>query len=186
MPGKTDMSQPYLHLRWNHMLLIFGLLLMGAATGFGQETAGRIEAGKDTFSIKDPDFNIPIIPSNTGKPKTDDPLESLHVRQWSNEAFDVGEHLVFDIMYGIIKAGTATMSIPDTQWVEGRPCFHIVTTAESSPFFSTFFKVEDRLESWMDTQGLFPWRHEKHIREGKYRADRYVTPQHRPCGVSFQ
>jgi hypothetical protein len=90
-----------------------------------------------------------------------------------NRAFSVGEHLVFEIAYGMIKAGMATMSIPDTQWVEGRPCFHIVTTAESSPFFSAFFKVQDRVESFTDTEGVFSWRFEKHIKEGRYKSNRF-------------
>jgi hypothetical protein len=95
-------------------------------------------------------------------------------RKLENKAFQVGEHLVFDIAYKFVVAGTATMSIPDTQWVHGRPCYHVVTTATSSKFFDTFFKVRDRVETFIDMEGLFPWKFEKHIREGKYRADRYV------------
>jgi hypothetical protein len=92
----------------------------------------------------------------------------------NNRAFQVGEHLVFDIGYGFIKAGTATMSIPDTQWVAGRPCYHIVTTARSNKFISVFYKVRDRLDAWIDLEGIFPWKLEKHIREGRYSADRYA------------
>ena len=95
-------------------------------------------------------------------------------RKLENKAFEVGEHLVFDIAYKFVVAGTATMSIPDTQWVHGRPCYHVVTTAKSSKFFDTFFKVRDKVETFIDMEGLFPWKFEKHIREGKYRADRYV------------
>ena len=91
-----------------------------------------------------------------------------------NRAFGVGEHLVFDIGYGFIKAGTATMSIPDTQWVAGRPCYHIVTTARSSKFISVFYNVHDRLDAWIDLEGIFPWKLEKHIREGSYSSDRYA------------
>jgi hypothetical protein len=90
-----------------------------------------------------------------------------------NRAFSAGETLVFEVAYGMVTAGIATMSIPDTQWVRGRPCFHIVTTAETRPFFSTFFKVRDRIESLVDCQGLFSWRYEKHLREGRYTSDRY-------------
>lgn len=100
--------------------------------------------------------------------------EMVQFRKVENRAFGVGEHLVFDIAYGVINAGTATMSIPDTQWVRGRPCYHVVTTAVSNKFFSSFFRVRDRAESFIDIEGIFPWKFEKHIREGKYRADRYV------------
>jgi hypothetical protein len=66
------------------------------------------------------------------------------------------------------------MSIPDTQWVRGRPCYHIVTTAESNKFFDPFFKVRDRVETFIDMDGIFPWKFEKHIREGKFQSDKYV------------
>lgn len=96
-------------------------------------------------------------------------------RTWKNQAFGVGEDLLFDVSYGLVKAGSATMSIPDTVWEYGRPCYHIVTTARSASFFDVFFKVRDKVESIVDIQGLFPWRFEKHIREGGYKSDRYVT-----------
>lgn len=96
-------------------------------------------------------------------------------RRIENQAFQVGEHLVFDVAYGIINAGKATMSIPDTQTVSGRPCYHILTTAASNKFFSTFHKVRDRAETFIDIDGIFPWRFEKHIREGRYKADRSAT-----------
>jgi len=100
--------------------------------------------------------------------------DNIKFRKVENKAFSVGEHLVFEIAYGFIKAGTATMSIPDTQWVHGRPCYHIVTTAESNKFFSFFFRVRDRVESLIDVDGIFTWKFEKHIREGKFSADKYV------------
>lgn len=95
-------------------------------------------------------------------------------RKLPNHAFGVGEYLEFEIAFKFVTAGTAVMSIPDTVWIEGRPCYHIVTTAESNPFFSTFYKVEDRVESVIDMEGMFPWRFEKRIREGRYKADRSV------------
>ncbi len=95
-------------------------------------------------------------------------------RTLPNNAFFVGEDLLFDVSYGLIKAGSATMSIPDTVYEHGRPCYHVVTTARSATFFDAFFKVRDRVESIIDMQGLFPWRFEKHLREGTYKSDRYV------------
>jgi hypothetical protein len=99
----------------------------------------------------------------------------LVFRKMENRAFGVGERLVFEIAYGMIKAGTSTMGIPDTVRVAGRPCYHIVTTAESNSFFSNIFKVRDRVESVMDIDGLFTWKFEKHLHEGKFKSDRYET-----------
>ncbi len=92
-----------------------------------------------------------------------------------NNAFDVGEKLTFIIRYGPIKAGTAIMSIPKIVIKMGRECYKIQTEARSSAFFSAFFKVRDKVISYMDKNGLFSWGFEKHLREGKYSSDRIVV-----------
>jgi hypothetical protein len=112
-----------------------------------------------------------VLPAGAGCPAPDSSAAGPF-RRVENRAFGQGESLEFEVAYGMVKAGTASMSIPDTAWIGGRPCLHIVTTAESSPFFSSFFTVRDRVESWTDAEGLFSWRFEKHLREGKYRSNR--------------
>ncbi|MDM7926022.1 MAG: DUF3108 domain-containing protein [bacterium] len=102
----------------------------------------------------------------------DSTASGFQFRRVENRAFRVGEALTFEVAYGVVNAGTAVMSIPDTQWVQGRPCYHIVTTAESNAFFSKMFRVRDRVESVMDMEGLFSWHFEKHLREGGYKSNR--------------
>jgi hypothetical protein len=89
----------------------------------------------------------------------------------SNRAFGAGERLEFSVGYGIIKAGTAVMEIPEIVKFAGRKCYHIVSTARSNRFFSAFFKVDDRVESFMDVHELYSHRYDKHLREGKFKAD---------------
>ena len=103
---------------------------------------------------------------------------AIQFRSIDNPAFDVGEKLTFVIRYGPIKAGNAIMSIPDTVHVRNMPCYRIVSEAFSNKFFSTFFEVRDKAESHTDMQGIFSWHFEKHIREGKYHADRLVDFDH--------
>jgi len=91
-----------------------------------------------------------------------------------NNAFDVGEELTFAIRYGPVVAGYSTMSIPKIAKINGYESYQIVTKARTSGFFSAFFKVRDQVESYIDRDGLFSWRFEKHLREGKYRDDQYV------------
>lgn len=91
-----------------------------------------------------------------------------------NNAFSVDEKLTFVIRYGIITAGSSTMSIPKIAKINGNEVFRVVTEARSSAFFSAFYKVRDQVESYIDRDGLFSWRFEKHLREGNYKADRYV------------
>jgi hypothetical protein len=50
----------------------------------------------------------------------------------------------------------------------------LVSTARSSRFFSTFFMVEDRVESVWSTRSRLPIRFEKTVHEGNYRKHESV------------
>ncbi|MGB8656444.1 MAG: DUF3108 domain-containing protein [Candidatus Zixiibacteriota bacterium] len=89
----------------------------------------------------------------------------------ANRAFGVGERLEFSVGYGMIKAGTAVMEIPGIVKLDGKKCYHIISSAQSNKFFSVFFKVDDKVESFMDINGLYSLRYDKHLREGKFKAD---------------
>jgi len=94
------------------------------------------------------------------------------LRPPSHPAFHPGEKLTFSVQYGLISAGTATMSIaPQVRVREGRPTWEMTTTARSSKVFSTFFEVNDRIVSYMDTLHLHSVRFQKHLREGSYTKD---------------
>ncbi len=92
-------------------------------------------------------------------------------RKLPNSAFGVGERLAFIIRWGPIHAGEAVMEIPEIVTVHGRKAYRIISRAATNRTFSTFFKVRDRVESLMDVDGLFSWHFEKHLREGKFKAD---------------
>lgn len=100
------------------------------------------------------------------------PVDSNRMRTIDNNAFSVGEQLVFSVDYGFVHAGTAIMTVEKIVTVQGRDCYYITSLALSSYSFSFFFKVEDRVVSYLDRKGLFSWRTEKHIKEGKYHAER--------------
>ncbi|MEW6051081.1 MAG: DUF3108 domain-containing protein [Candidatus Zixiibacteriota bacterium] len=89
-----------------------------------------------------------------------------------NVAFGVGERMTFDINYGFINAGSASLEVAKLIEYQGRPCYQVVSRAQSNSFFSSFYRVEDRVESIVDAVGVYSWRFEKNLREGNYRADR--------------
>lgn len=89
-----------------------------------------------------------------------------------------GERLVFSVRYGPLRAGEATMSIDGISVVKGDSCYHIVTTASSNDFFSAFFYVRDRVETFMDIHTLLPRRFEKHLAEGNYHNTEIVDMDH--------
>ncbi len=100
------------------------------------------------------------------------PLDQLRIAD--NSAFGVGERLEFEISYGPINAGSAVMEVKEIVPVEGRECYRVISTAQSNRFFSAIYRVEDRVESLIDTRGLFPWKFKQKLQEGKHRADRWA------------
>jgi len=92
-------------------------------------------------------------------------------RKLENKAFKEGEKLTFDLNYGFVTAGIAVMQIPKIKRISGRDSYHINFEVNSVPSFDWIYKVRDRYESYLDVEGLFPWRFEQHIREGGYTRD---------------
>jgi hypothetical protein len=89
-------------------------------------------------------------------------------------SFGVGEELVFNVMYGFVKAGTATLAIPEMVDSEGRKAYHITSRARSSKGFSMVFEVNDKVDSYWDAAALRSVRFEKHLREGDYKKDEEI------------
>jgi hypothetical protein len=88
--------------------------------------------------------------------------------------FGAGEKLVFSVQYGLVTAGEATLEVRNLAALGDRTCYRIVSDARTNDFFSKFFEVRDRYESYMDTTHLYSLRYEKHVREGKFKRDDVV------------
>lgn len=102
-------------------------------------------------------------------------------RKIENTAFERGEKLTFRVYYhsaltGKVTAGEAGLEVkPDAVTRNGRPVYHLVGTGQSKGAFNLFFKVDDRFESFVDAEGLFPWYFIRRTREGGYKKDDEVT-----------
>ena len=95
--------------------------------------------------------------------RADDSLRVL-----ANDAFGPGESFEFSVGYGLVEAGSARMEVKAPVTLHGRQVIPIVSTATSNRFFDSFYKVRDTVSTWVDAQGLFPWRFEQDQREGDY------------------
>ena len=92
-------------------------------------------------------------------------------RAIKNRAFRVGEKATYLVHYGIIDAGFATLEIKKTDMkMNGRELLHLVGTGRSQGMVDFFFHVEDRYESYVDRDGLFPWLFIRNINEGGYKC----------------
>ncbi len=93
-------------------------------------------------------------------------------RKIENKAFKQGERLNFEVNYGFITAGEAVMEVaPELVTMNGRKCYDITFKVNSTSSFDMVYKVRDNYKTFVDAEGLFPWRFEQHIREGNYKRD---------------
>ncbi len=93
-------------------------------------------------------------------------------RKITQKAFKPGEKLTFEISYGFVNAGEAVMEIDKNyQTINGRKCYDIRFYVNSSSSFEWVYKVRDFYRTYVDAEGLFPWRFEQHIKEGNYQRD---------------
>ena len=83
--------------------------------------------------------------------------------------FAPGEHAEYQVKLGPLTAGSATLSVTGLQTLQGQQTFHTVMTLRGG---TPVYHVNDRYESWIDTDGLFSRRFHQNLREGGYRRNR--------------
>jgi hypothetical protein len=79
--------------------------------------------------------------------------------------FGVGERLEYDVKYGFIHVGNASMELAAIDSVRGRPAWHAVFIVRGG---IRFCSVNDRLESWLDATNMSALRFKQDINECGY------------------
>ncbi len=84
------------------------------------------------------------------------------------------EDLKFQISWGPVNVGWASMVVKKIVNFAGKNAYHIISRAQSNSFCDTFYKVRDLNESWMDAASLSSLGYSKNLREGKFFRDELV------------
>jgi hypothetical protein len=84
------------------------------------------------------------------------------------------EKLVFDMSWGMLSVGEATLAVDKIVMFNGRPAYHLVSEARSNSFCDTFYAVRDINESWLDARTLTSLGYSKKVREGHFFRDEWV------------
>ena len=84
------------------------------------------------------------------------------------------EKLVYDVSWGIMSVGQATMGIEEIVSFNGTPAYHVVSEAKSNNFCDALYKVRDFNESWIDARRLESLGYSKKLREGRFFRDEWV------------
>lgn len=84
--------------------------------------------------------------------------------------FHTGEKMTFQVKWGYILAGGATIELLPFAKIDGKDAYHILFTARTSEFVDMFYKVRDRIESFTDLNMTHSLRYLK-SHEGKSKKD---------------
>ena len=83
----------------------------------------------------------------------------------------VGERLEYEVKFGKLRVGRGSMEVRETADVRGRAAWHTVFAIRGG---IPFFRVDDRLESWIDTSSFTSLRFAQQTHEGRYHRERQL------------
>jgi len=90
-------------------------------------------------------------------------------------AFREGEDLRFAVKWGMITGGYSSLSINNSEAIDGRPTYHVVAEAHSTGLVNTMYPVNDRNEAWLEPHSPSTLRYARNIHEGKFAIEEQVT-----------
>ena len=82
-----------------------------------------------------------------------------------------GERMSYDVKFGALTVGKGRIEVLGVEEVRGRPAWHTVFTMRGGV---PLYRVDDRMESWIDAETFASLRSVKRTREGRFRRDRRV------------
>jgi len=88
---------------------------------------------------------------------------------WAVVPFAVGERLEYDVKFGFVRVGSGSMEVTGVDSVRGLAAWHTVFRVRGG---TLFYKVDDRLESWLDVRTLTSLRHRQELSEGRRERER--------------
>ena len=78
--------------------------------------------------------------------------------------FAPGERLVFELRWAVVPAGKAVLEVMPMKTIDGTKAYHFRMTAESNAFVDMFYKVRDRIDSYVtaDMSHTIHYRKKQH------------------------
>ncbi len=84
--------------------------------------------------------------------------------------FGPGEQMVYDVRFGAVRVGTGSMEVAGIERVRGVRAWRTVFTVQGG---TVFYRVNDRMESWMDVSNLSSLRFIQDLDEGGRERERH-------------
>lgn len=100
-------------------------------------------------------------------------LFSAFVQAQHKSAFQPGEHFLFNVSYGFVNAGKATLELSETQ-LNGKKVLFAKGYGYTTGMTKFFFKVEDHYHSYFDKNSFEPYHSVRDIHEGGYEKKQHT------------
>ncbi len=81
--------------------------------------------------------------------------------------YDAGEKIIYNIKYGFIGGGRATIWTED-ETIDGKQVKHVTCFGETVGVVDMIYKIRDKYESFIDPKTEMPVKAIRNIREGRY------------------
>lgn len=131
-----------------------------AAKASGETTADKVAKESPNTEAKD------VVATAPGKREPDiEDDEGFAGRRPLKDPFHVGEVVTYDVHYFKVSAGTMKLKVDPMVNVNGRKAYNFVTELKSSSMFSSFYSVQDRVETFVDFETLVPRVFSLHVKE---------------------
>jgi hypothetical protein len=98
-----------------------------------------------------------------------------------NTSFKEGERVVFKAYYNMspiwIQAGNAEFTVA-SEMLDKKKVYHISGIGRTQKSYEWFYKVNDKYETYLDQETLFPQRFVRNVNEGGFKIYNYVNFNH--------
>jgi hypothetical protein len=106
-----------------------------------------------------------VVPWLTsGTVRSSETERASRARLENSAAMLVGERLSYDVRFGALKVGSGAMEVRGVEDIRGRDAWHTVFTIKGG---IPLYRVDDRMESWIDTTSFTSLRFVQETHEGR-------------------
>jgi hypothetical protein len=121
-------------------------------------------------------MNMMFAQTSTAKQQGEPESSLENLPTVKHNAFKAGEILVYRLHYGFLDAGEAILEVQASdKKIAGRPIYRVVGKGSTISAFNWFYKVDDRYETYLDQQGVFPWLFIRRVNEGGHKISQDYT-----------
>ena len=94
---------------------------------------------------------------------------TLLVSLLSGQFFIEGEKYNYNVFFGPIKMGKASLETKPIEFINNQEVYHFNFSVKTSKLGDRLYKIRDEINSWIDKEGFYLVKQEKNIREANFR-----------------